>query len=245
MEAKQVKDLMEAYVSIYEVESEDIIESDIGDRARRVVGDQRQGVHGDADAIKRDMDATRDNLLKLRPYGTKGFPSVKKDTEKTTQMAHFEPEGELVDEGLGEKAAELVDKGTKAIQSGLEKVGVPINRQKRGTVTAADQQKKVQQNVTKEEVETDLFDYLLEYLVAEGYADTNKAALAIMANMSEEWKQSIVEQLDPDSTGGTYDDFKKLHRINDMMKKMTPAQQKKYLDGLPRVGQDGKPLKGA
>ena len=39
----------------------------------------------------------------------------------------------------------------------------------------------------------DLFDYLLEYLVAEGYADTNEAALAIMANMSEEWKQDIVE----------------------------------------------------
>jgi len=39
----------------------------------------------------------------------------------------------------------------------------------------------------------DLFDYLLEYLVAEGYADTNKAALVIMANMSEEWRQSIIE----------------------------------------------------
>ena len=39
----------------------------------------------------------------------------------------------------------------------------------------------------------DLFDYLLEYLVAEGYADTNKAALVIMSNMSEEWKKSIVE----------------------------------------------------
>jgi hypothetical protein len=39
----------------------------------------------------------------------------------------------------------------------------------------------------------DLFDIILEHLVAEGYADTNKAALAIMANMSEEWKQSIVE----------------------------------------------------
>ena len=39
----------------------------------------------------------------------------------------------------------------------------------------------------------DLFDYLLEYLVAEGYADTNDAAIAIMANMSEEWKQSITE----------------------------------------------------
>lgn len=42
--------------------------------------------------------------------------------------------------------------------------------------------------------EFDLFDYILEYLVAEGYADTNENAIAIMANMSEEWKQSIVEQ---------------------------------------------------
>jgi hypothetical protein len=45
--------------------------------------------------------------------------------------------------------------------------------------------------VTKEEV--DLFDAILEYLVAEGYADTNESALVIMANMSEEWRQSIVE----------------------------------------------------
>ena len=42
--------------------------------------------------------------------------------------------------------------------------------------------------------ETDLFDTILEHLVAEGYADTNEAALAIMANMSEEWRESIVEQ---------------------------------------------------
>jgi len=51
----------------------------------------------------------------------------------------------------------------------------------------------------------DLFDYLLEYLVAEGYADTNKAAIAIMTNMSEEWKQDIVE-------GMTMKDFKERRR---------------------------------
>ena len=45
--------------------------------------------------------------------------------------------------------------------------------------------------------ETDLFDYMLEYLVAEGYAETNEAAIAIMANMSEEWKESIVEEKKP------------------------------------------------
>ena len=45
--------------------------------------------------------------------------------------------------------------------------------------------------------QVDLFDYILEHLVAEGYADTNEAALAIMANMSEEWKQSILDEEAP------------------------------------------------
>jgi hypothetical protein len=39
----------------------------------------------------------------------------------------------------------------------------------------------------------DPFDVIKGHLLDEGYADTNEAALAIMANMSEEWKQSIVE----------------------------------------------------
>ena len=50
---------------------------------------------------------------------------------------------------------------------------------------------KLKSAITKESY--DLFDAILEYLVAEGYADTNESALVIMANMSEEWRQSIVE----------------------------------------------------
>jgi len=45
----------------------------------------------------------------------------------------------------------------------------------------------------KQDYEPDVFDIILEYLVAEGYADTNENALVIMANMGEEWRQSIVE----------------------------------------------------
>ena len=41
----------------------------------------------------------------------------------------------------------------------------------------------------------DLFDIVKGHLMSEGYADTEEAALAIMANMSEEWRQSIVEQM--------------------------------------------------
>ena len=39
----------------------------------------------------------------------------------------------------------------------------------------------------------DLFDIIKGHLLEEGYADTEEAALQIMANMSEEWKQSILE----------------------------------------------------
>jgi len=55
------------------------------------------------------------------------------------------------------------------------------------------------EEILSEQVEErdDLFDYILEYLVAEGYADTNEDALVIMANMSEEWRESIVEESMP------------------------------------------------
>ena len=36
----------------------------------------------------------------------------------------------------------------------------------------------------------------MEYLIAEGYADTEEAAEAIMANMSEAWIESIVEEVE-------------------------------------------------
>jgi len=38
------------------------------------------------------------------------------------------------------------------------------------------------------------YDIVFEYLMTEGYADTNENALVIMANMSEDWRQSIVEE---------------------------------------------------
>jgi hypothetical protein len=41
--------------------------------------------------------------------------------------------------------------------------------------------------------DVDLFDLIKGHLLDEGYADTEESALVIMANMSEEWRESIVE----------------------------------------------------
>jgi hypothetical protein len=97
--------------------------------------------------------------------------------------------------------------------------------------------------VAKEEV--DIFDAILEYLVAEGYADTNESALVIMANMSEEWRQSIVEvKLDPRGrpASGPMNVYANpkgkpdqahldaVKAYDEKQKKKTPEQRKKELD---------------
>jgi hypothetical protein len=45
--------------------------------------------------------------------------------------------------------------------------------------------------LNKEDV--DIYDIILSHLLDEGYAETSEAAEAIMVNMSEEWREDIVE----------------------------------------------------
>ena len=51
--------------------------------------------------------------------------------------------------------------------------------------------KKIKELDKKEEC--DLYDIILSHLLDEGYAETPEAAQVIMVNMSEEWRENIVE----------------------------------------------------
>ena len=104
----------------------------------------------------------------------------------------------------GEQIAEMDIVGT--LRRGLERIGV------RGTSPALEKEKSAQTETERKgryaNVKTkgdgsyasgdltnsaDLFDIVKGHLMSEGYADTEEAALAIMANMSEEWRQTILE----------------------------------------------------
>lgn len=43
--------------------------------------------------------------------------------------------------------------------------------------------------------EADAYDLVLDYLLDEGYADSEDNAITIMANMSEEWKTNILNSI--------------------------------------------------
>ena len=71
---------------------------------------------------------------------------------------------------------------------------------------------------------TDLFDLVKGHLLDEGYADTEEAALAIMANMSEEWKQDILtERLAPGTTGVSFATGRKKGTLEQGMTATNPA----------------------
>jgi len=82
--------------------------------------------------------------------------------------------------------------------------------------------------------EYDFYDIILSHLLDEGYADTNKAALAIMANMSEEWLKSIVESMDPDSPGNKHS-YGDAVRANQKAKEMREKHGKDWWKMLPRT----------
>ena len=77
----------------------------------------------------------------------------------------------------------------------LGDIGGAVGRN-RGTQRGQQMYDKAKETVgglLKQDYEYDMFDVILDHLIAEGYADTNESALVIMANMSEEWRESIVE----------------------------------------------------
>lgn len=174
MEAKHIKDLKEAYASVY-IQSEEEI--------------------GSQQSLEEKKIATG--------TGKKVMPSA----EERSKLAKRARAGE----DIGKKG-----KGFEAVAA---KAAKQYGSKEAGERVAAAAMFK--QQAHKEEFDT--FDVVLEYLVSEGFAETNENALAIMANMSEEWRQSILEADSIDAmreraakrrqqrygkTGGGRDDFR-------------------------------------
>ena len=176
MEVKQVRDLMEAYASVYSQPEQEVISEDpIQDyRDRKRASENAGGARG--------------------PELSHGGPSKGKPQPGSATTKPQPRSREFAREDLQQTVEKGLDAVAKAaannpFSKAALNVIAPVGGG-RGTVTKAEQERKIKRNVKEE---SDLFDFILEYLVAEGYADTNQSALVIMANMSEEWRQSIVE----------------------------------------------------
>ena len=97
-----------------------------------------------------------------------------------------------------QRAAARNEARAKGQTGNVPGVGYVTPRKERETYTDAagtERHKTGARMPQKEEV--DLYDLILSHLLDEGYADTEQAAEAIMVNMSEDWRESIVEAQKP------------------------------------------------
>jgi hypothetical protein len=129
---------------------------------------QDAGAGGSGNANVDRMDAAQRRVKRTQP-SDKGMAADALFTKYSARQKGMEHGGE---EGPGPKAPK---------RSGRSGRGANTDR---GSGNAAKR---------RMSEDFDLFDTILEHLVSEGYADTEEAALKIMANMSEEWRESIVE----------------------------------------------------
>ena len=193
MRNQEIIGLMEAYSSIYANLSESHFK--VGDE----VVCKKSGMEGE--------------VVKVDPEEKGKYYTVKREDGKMVKYAPDElklesEEKEEDEKDNGEEMKEEVEIDEDAgIVSGL--VGLALGA--KGAYNAAKKSKRmrdypknfvkgiadprtyVPQKKKEQKEEFDIFDVILEHLVAEGYADTNQAALVIMANMSEEWREEIIE----------------------------------------------------
>jgi hypothetical protein len=152
--------------------------------------------------------------------------------------------------GLNEISNAKVAAVSKARQKNVNKAFDKLDDSRvssQNLATAVSKQQKNQRLSSKRDKrneEVDLYDIILSHLLDEGYADTYESAERIMVNMSEEWRDSIIEtRLDPRGRPASgpmnvYANPKKpsqahldaVKAYDEKQKKKTPEQKQKELD---------------
>ena len=250
MRDQHIVDLMEAYASIYTNISESHFK--VGDEVVcKASGMEGEIVKVDPEGKGKYYTVKREDgkTMKYAPDELK-LDKEEEKGEKEEEGASKEKEGEFHDkldkmvhktfgkrpeEKKMKEEVELDEEAPKRIR--LEPPS-PRLMKNAGPARVHDPSKSKTVKRVDEQVETDIFDYILEHLVAEGYADTNKAALAIMANMSEEWKESILEN-GVQTVGAAVKDPKTGDMVSKTTKPGTTVRVKQNAPYVKFSGDDG------
>ena len=205
MDPKELRGLYEAYSEVYapqevdESKHDSIASSGGGNRRARKSADMRKPYN---DTMRRQDQLV---MSKGKPFNDR----VKKDSpmqyksneeyvgESRRKIAQMYGQSDMkmdYDERNLRNRGDLSKRDAGSIARSRLKGQLSAVGRLRGTSPHVDGSR-----VNKEEY--DIYDIILLHLLDEGYAETPEAAETIMVNMSEEWRQSIIEGL-PIPPGG-------------------------------------------
>jgi len=190
MDAQELRNLQEAYIDVYQQLDEK--ENSEYEKASDAALDGRYG-YGRSQGDKRSFGRAAN-----RSSAAAALRAIRRG-ERSGSGTSREAGADAVHQGWAHTARTSADQTPekKAKRAGLANTPysqLPDDEKEKDRVSF--DAVRATYNRRNQREDFDLYDIILSHLLDEGYADTNKAALAIMANMSEEWKWSIVEELE-------------------------------------------------
>jgi hypothetical protein len=229
MNPKVIRDISLAYEAVYDQElRQELSETDIRNRDVRARGGF------DPRFDRRPKSSTTNSSQPTTTTTTKPSPST--STSQAPKPSGLLGTLDKTARDTAGKVGEVIgrEKAKSVPGANIPVIGDVIKNEggRRGRNQGQQMYDKAKETVgglLKQDYEYDAFDIILEYLIAEGYADTNKNALVIMANMSEEWKQTILEY---GSGGGGAPNVpnaavKAVEKLGNMFSKPTPSKTTK------------------
>ena len=190
MNSQELRNLQEAYIDVYDniMEKEDSPYEKASDAAL----DARYG-YGRASGDKRSFGRAAN-----RSSAAAALRALRRG-ERSGSGTSTEAGSDAVHQGWARTAKTSADQTPekKERRAGLANTPyskLPEDEKEKDRVSFNAVRAVYNRNKTQKE-EFDIYDIILSHLLDEGYADTQEAAEVIMVNMSEEWRESIVEEV--------------------------------------------------
>ena len=193
MDAQDFRSLQEAYMEVVENQQLDEKEDSPYEKASDAALDARYG-YGRAQGDKRSFGRAAN-----RSSAAAALRAIRRG-ERSGSGTSREAGADAVHQGWAKTAKTSADQTPekKAKRAGLANTPysqLPDDEKEKDRVSFDAVRATYNRNKTKKE-EYDLYDIILSHLLDEGYAETPEAAEAIMVNMSEDWRDDIIQQLD-------------------------------------------------
>jgi hypothetical protein len=190
MEAQDIINLQEAYLEVYQLDEK---EDSPYEKASDAALDARYG-YGRAQGDKRSFGRAAN-----RSSAAAALRAIRRG-ERSGSGTSREAGADAVHQGWAKTAKTSADQTPekKERRAGLANTPyskLPDDEKEKDRVSFDAVRATYNRNKTKKE-EYDIYDIILSHLLDEGYAETQEAAEVIMVNMSEEWKDDILQQLD-------------------------------------------------
>ena len=192
MDSKDILNLQEAYLEV--VENQQLNESSIRNRAQNAVSNDR---------LDKEQENTNASMNRLRQQSNSNRVAradaaaaarkVERDVRTSNNTGPQRPAPGTVTGRRIEKPKPTGSKPTGSRIGGSSSLGgVSTSSGSSGYTPGSGRGYGISGIKLADSYEYDVYDIILSHLLDEGYAETPEAAEAIMVNMSEEWRNSII-----------------------------------------------------